>query len=265
MAILKIIMKKCIWCSRSEVKTSFNNLAHTVPKTLGGKNICKNVCDDCNSYFGCFHNTLPPIETVLKETFNISRARFLDAKNEIGKNKTLPRFSSIYFKVDFVKRKIELNNKYKFHSAFQEKICLQLKRGIYKMYLEELERQKGLAHDSKYDFIREFSRYNFNLVEDYPLIYFRRRHPMILMTDEWTQSPEVIIDDNRFSYLINESSFFEFEFLGHVFGIATSKYWRLSFDNYIHNSMIAKNRFFKDYIFVEKFNDIDLTLSILNN
>ncbi|MFN8296030.1 MAG: HNH endonuclease [Chitinophagales bacterium] len=258
---LIIKIRKCIWCSKDETKTSFQKLAHTISQSLGGKNICKNVCDDCNSYFGRYMDMLPPIETVLKETFNISRARFLESKNEIGKNKALPKFSSIYFKVDFKNRKIAIKDKYKFHSAFQEKVSRQLKRGIYKVYLEELERKEECAHDKKYDFIREYSRYNLG---DYPVIYFLRNHGIIMSCDEWTTNSEICTKE-EFKYLLEESSFFEFELLGHAFGIATSKYWKISFNEYIKKSMNVKANIFKGYKFVSNFNDIDLTLSILND
>ncbi|MFN7495135.1 MAG: hypothetical protein ACK5RG_19605, partial [Cyclobacteriaceae bacterium] len=40
-------------------------------------------------------NKLPAIETIIKETFNISRTFFLKSDNDIGKNKTMVKFSSI--------------------------------------------------------------------------------------------------------------------------------------------------------------------------
>ncbi|MFN9392766.1 MAG: hypothetical protein ACK57W_05535, partial [Flavobacteriales bacterium] len=108
-------------------------MAHTIPKSLGGLKTCDNVCDICNAFFGSHYQRLPPVETVIKETFNISRARLLSSTDKIGKNEALPRFSSIYFKVDFKKNKIDLNSYYKYHSTFQEKICRQLKKGLYKI------------------------------------------------------------------------------------------------------------------------------------
>ena len=129
-------MKKCIWCSRTEEKTEFKKEAHTIPQSLGGKNICINVCDECNLYFGSHNNKLPPIETVIKETFNISRARFLQSNNEIGRNKAMPKFSSIYFNVDLKKNKLSLKAAYKFNPHFQEKISRQLRKGIYKIFLD---------------------------------------------------------------------------------------------------------------------------------
>jgi len=237
-------------------------LAHTIPQNMGGKNICENVCDVCNSYFGNYNNGLPPIETVIKETFNISRARFLQANNEIGKNKTLPKFSSIYYKVDFKKGKLDLKSAYKFHRGFQEKISRQLKKGIYKIYLEEVERQKNIGHDSKFDFIREFARYDLG---DYPLIYFKRRFGIFPMADEWMKTPELFLkEEQKFKYLIEGDSFFEFEILGHVFGIATSRNWEISFDNYVRKTTKAKENLFESFNFVRKFGDIDLALAILD-
>jgi hypothetical protein len=255
-------VKKCIWCSKTEDKVEFKKLAHTIPQTLGGKKTCPNVCDECNLYFGSYNNKLPPIETVIKETFNISRARFLQTDNEIGKNKALPKFSSIYFNVDFIKNKLALKASYKYNAHFQEKISRQLKKGLYKIFLEETERQRQDGHIDKYDFIREFSRYDLG---DYPVFYFERNHGIILMTKDWAKTPELFLqDDLKFKYLINEPCFFEFELLGHVFGIATSRHWEIAFDNYIKKTKEAKKDQFKSFKIVKNFNDIDLTLSILN-
>lgn len=152
-------MKHCIWCRKTELEVPFDKLAHTIPQSLGGKDICSNVCDFCNHLFGQHYEGLPSVETVIKETFNISRITFLDKEN-IGKNKSLTKFTSIYFKVNLDKSKIELKGAYKIQKGFQEKIGRQIKKGLYKIYLEETERQKGMGHKAEYDFIREFARYN---------------------------------------------------------------------------------------------------------
>jgi hypothetical protein len=255
-------VKKCIWCSISEPKTEFKKLAHTIPQTLGGKNICQNVCDKCNLYFGSYNHKLPPIETVIKETFNISRARFLQHENEIGKNKAMPKFSSIYFNVDFVKNKLTLKSSYKHNAHFQEKISRQFKKGLYKIFLEETERQRQDGHNTKYDFIREFSRYDLG---DFPVFYFQRKHGIVVMTKDWAKTPELFFeDDSKFEYLVNEPCFFEFELLGHVFGIATSRHWEIALGNYLKKTCEAKKDHFKSYKVVEKFNDVDLSLAILN-
>ena len=254
--------KVCIWCRKNEQVVTFHKKAHTIPQQLGGRMICENVCDGCNLFFGTHFNGSPSVETIIKETFNITRARLL-SDNKIGKNKPLAKFSSIYFTVNFKKNMIDIKSKYLAHAGFQEKICRQMKKGIYKMYLEETERQHGEGLNSRYDFIREFCRYNLG---DYPVIYFERAFGIIATANEWIEHPELLLDkDSQMKYLVQEDQFQEFEFLGHVIAIAKTRSWLLDFDNYITRTAKAKIGFFKGWKFVKKFNDIDLTLAILNS
>jgi hypothetical protein len=126
-----------------------------------------------------------------------------------------------------------------------------------------MERQKGVGLDSQYDFIREFSRYDLG---DYPIFYFERTYGFIVVAKDWVSNPQFHIDkDYQMKYLVQEPSFFEFEFMGHVFGIATSRYWQLAIDNYQNKTVEAKGGYFKAWRLVNNFNDIDLLLSILDN
>lgn len=200
---------------------------------------------------------------VLKETFNIARVRFLESQGQIGKNKPISKISSEYFNINLQKRKISLKPAYKLQIGFQEKLAFQLKRGLYKIFLEEIERQTGDGHNSKYDFIREFSRYGFS---DYPVFYFRRLYGIIPVALPWVINPQLFFEEQYQSkYIIQEPQFFEFELLGHVFGIVTSKYWQLSSDNYLKNTIKAKNQFFHKPQLITKLTDIDLMLTILDN
>ena len=85
------------------------------------------------------------------------------------------------------------------------------------------------------------------------------------MTKDWAKTPELFLEDElKFKYLINEPCFFEFELLGHVFGIATSRHWEIALDNYIKKTSEVKKDLFKSLKLVKNFNDVDLSLSILN-
>ncbi len=256
------LVKHCIWCKQIEEETQFQKLAHTIPQSIGGQHICENVCDKCNHFFGQHFNGAPSVESIIKETFNVSRIRLID-KNKIGKNKPITKFSSQYFNVDLSKNKFSLKPSFRLQKGFQEKIGRQIKKGLYKMFLEEIERQKGDGHNSKYDFIREFCRYD---IGDYPVFYFERTHGIIMMVTSWITTPELFLDpDQQFKYLIREPYFFEFEFLGHVFGIATSRHWDLAVENYIKKTSEAKSGLFRKWRMVKYFNDIDLSLSILDD
>ncbi len=254
-------MKVCIWCRKTESIVSFNNKAHTIPKSLGGTHICKNICDNCNTFFGNPQNGYPSVEAILKDTFGISRAMLLNKTLE--KYKHINRFTTSYFKVDLDKSTIKLKQSYSVNRGFQEKVCRQMKKGIYKIFLEEMERQNGNALDERFDFIREFARHDLG---DCPVINFERRYGLIFVYEPYILKPELYFDQNHsMKYLICHPHFYEFEFLGHVLSIATTRHWIIDFDNYIKESVTQKAELFKRWQLIQKFNDIDLALSIFNN
>lgn len=115
-------MKQCIWCNRKEHDTSFKTLAHTFPQSIGGKKICKNVCDECNFAFGRKQQFQPSVDIAVKEIFNISKNIISTNTKQFQKN----RFKSEYFKIDIEKRKITLKPKYKLKSNFQETLLVVL-------------------------------------------------------------------------------------------------------------------------------------------
>src|SRR5690349_7596683 len=69
--------RRCIWCGLSDGEVPFRKRAHSIPQGLGGQDICENVCDHCNEYFGNKKSAGVSIEEAIKETFHISRLRFL--------------------------------------------------------------------------------------------------------------------------------------------------------------------------------------------
>ena len=254
--------KKCIWCFKTEPSVTFNKKAHTIPQSIGGKFICEDVCDDCNLYFGSKQAGLPSVEAAIKETFGIARARFMDASGKYGKNRLMPRFKSEYFNLDFKRKKIEFKYGFNGNLSFQENLAMQLKKGLFKMYLEELHRQLGTGFDDRYNFIRKFARFN---LMNFPVIYFERKHGIILSGVEWVDVPRLIINEPFLQYLAFEESFYEFEMMGHVFGIPATQEWELDFDKYIRKSMKIKEGFFHSWKWVRVFPDIDFQLTILND
>jgi hypothetical protein len=239
--------KKCIWClQEASDTTTFNKRAHTVPQSLGGQEICANVCDECNHYFGNHAQQLPSIEAIIKEAFVLARYRFLDGKN-IGKNQAMPRFTSRFFSVGTNPPSLKL------------KQIFQLR---YKMYLEEIERQVGEGHEPRYDFIREFARFDQG---DLPVFYFHRRAGIFLMVTDWIKHPRLMLRTEKpMTYLTSTSSFDEFEFLGHPFGVATAPDYAITFSEYIQHSTALKAQFFGAWGNIERFTDMDVALSILD-
>lgn len=252
-------MKKCIWCKRNENETTFNKLAHSIPKSLGGKNICQNVCDECNSFFGNTQLNHASIEETFKEVFNITRARLLHGFQIFTKNKKKERFKSRYFNIDIPKKKLKLKPAFRRELSFQIKLTNTFKRGLYKVYLEEVERQLGIAHDEKFDFVRQVARYG---IDTYPLFYFYRTNGIIMMLTDEAENPSIFFQ--KMNYLHNNDYYVEIEFMGHVFGFPINRYWELMLETNIKDSISKKNGFFNRYKEVKKISDIDLLLNVMD-
>lgn len=252
--------KKCIWCLEKEPNVSFLKKAHTIPKSLGGQNFNPNVCDSCNEYFGNRSSTKEEysIEEALKETFNITRRRLLTVsspKRQVG------RFKSKYFLIKVRNGKYSLSVKpsFELYSNFQEKICRAFKRGLYKMFFEELDRQKNNGFDPQFDIIRNFARYN---IGNLPVFYFERAHGILLLLEREIETPTLLLE--RMEYLYSDDKFVEIEFLGHVFGFPISKYNMKDFEEYASKSANYKKGLFKGTKTIKKLIDIDLFLNFMN-
>jgi HNH endonuclease len=253
--------KKCLWCLETEPQVTFERTAHTIPKSLGGQNYNPNVCDNCNNHFGdrkC-NNGKYSIEEALKEAFIISRTRLLNGektKRKIG------RFKSKFFDVKEKKGKLSLSIKtsFRFSPGFQKELCNSFKRGLYKMYFEELNRQKNTGFETKFDIIRN---YGINNIGELPVFYFTRKFGIMMMLSREAETPILLFD--RMKYLYSNDKFSEIEFLGHVFGFPISDFDRNDLKTYISESLKIKKDFFTNAIILDKLTDIDLALNILND
>ena len=251
-------MKTCLWCLNTENKVTFLKKAHTIPKSLGGQNFNKNVCDECNEYFGNKQDKNYSIEEALKEAFNITRKRMLlssKPKKQVGKFKS--RFFDIKEKKG--KYKFEFKTSFRFNSEFQKSLCRSFKRGLYKLYFEELNRQKGIGFETEFDLIRKFARYDEN---DLPIFYFQRSVGIIMILDKEAETPTLFFE--RMKYLYSDEYFEEIEFLGHVFGFPKKEFNLENFENYHTKSTEIKKGFFVGITKIEKFTNIDITFNIMN-
>lgn len=242
-------------------QVSFDKKAHTIPKSLGGQNYNNNVCDGCNAYFGNRNNNNGKysIEEALKEAFNISRRRFLNS----GKTKRkVGDFKSKFFEIKKRNGKYRLVVKpsFRFSSTFQKELCRAFKRGLYKMFLEELNRQKAIGYESKFNIIRQYARYNQG---EMPVLYFNKVIGMTIMFGQEAETPILFFD--RMKYLHSNEKFAEIEFLGHVFGFPISDFDENDFKKYISESIRQKKGFFKDAVMIERLTDIDITMRIMDD
>lgn len=156
--------------------------------------------------------------------------------------------------------RLTIKQSFRFSSNFQVELGRAFKRGLYKMFLEELNRQKNLGYEKKYDIIRQYSRYNKG---ELPVLYFNRIVGIMMMFGREAETPILFFD--RMKYLYSNDKFTEIEFLGHVFGFPIGKFNENDFKTYIAQSIKQKEGHFKDAVLIKKMTDIDITLKIMND
>ncbi len=250
----------CLWCLKSEDEVTFDKKAHTIPKSLGGQKYNNNVCDSCNEYFGSKNEQNYSIEEALKEGLNISRQRFLNGnitKRQIG------RFKSRFFEIKMKsngKHQLYIKPSFRFSKKFQQELAHSFKRGLYKMYFEELNRQKGLGYESEYNVVRNFARYNQG---NPPVLYFERRFGMFIMFAREAETPILYLQ--RMNYLLNSKNYAEIEFLGHVFGFPIADISTQEYIQCLTDSQNLKKDYFKGHKIIDKLIDIDIAMKIMND
>lgn len=250
-------MKKCIWCKKDEETTTFEKKAHSIPLSLGGMNFNRNVCDECNKFFGfTLDDYSYSIEEALKETLCISRERLLNretAKRKVGS------FKSKFFDVKDRNGKLRLSLKKNIflNYEYQRGLCHNFKKGLIKMWFEEYSRQNPNLdiYSDKFDYIRNFARYNSH---DIPIYYFNRKLPIFLLKKNEAETPRLIF--NRSTIYLQNENYFEFEFLGQVFGFPISSLSDVELTENLKESLELKKTLFKDCVEIKKIFDIDFLL-----
>ncbi|MDD2279820.1 MAG: HNH endonuclease [Bacteroidales bacterium] len=252
-------MRICIWCNKDESKVSFIKKAHTFPQSLGGDSICDNVCDLCNHYFGSPQSQSPAVEVVLKEILNISKYLLLNQVNEIPKNK---RYKSEYFNLNWEKKTIILKPRYSLRKGYQEKLGRLFRRGLYKVFLEERERQRGDAKDSRFDFIREFARYN---LSDYPIYYFKPKFGAVFFSSTDANKPMIRFTEHS-DKLDKDLRAYDYLIMGHNFCFPTSRHFVDLYLDYYKKYLKEQDYPFGTEITPIKYvEDIDFTFKYLND
>lgn len=255
-------MKECIWCFKKDPETTFINKAHTIPKSLGGQNFNKNVCDECNRYFGSASNQYKySVEEAFKEVLCISRFVLLSgskSKRKVGD------FKSKFFdlKEKNGKLNLKLRTQLNFRKGFQDDLCRNFKRGLYKVWYEEYCRQNDIKPQTSDTFsnVRKFCRYDEG---DLQVIYFKRSLGIILQMKNEAATP--VLKFGRMDYLHNTENYVEIEFLSHVFSLQIGERNENDFKEYLHESLNKKTKFFSEGIIVKNIFHIDVTMEIFKN
>lgn len=247
-------MKICIWCRRSTGVVPFNKKAHTFPDSIGGMSICEDVCDECNEYYGNKNNEGLSVEIVFKEALNLSKALLL---RNTGNNYW---HRSEFFAVDWKNRIIKHKKKYSTNPRFQEKIGRLFRRGMFKVFLEERQKQKSDALDDRFNFIREFARYDLG---DYPIFYHKPKFNWLFFQEDDVKEP--IIRFTEHSDEIDEKfRIFNYLIMAKYFVIPTSIAFQWTLENYLKEIEKEDHPMGLELIEVVRFEDIDFAFDFMH-
>lgn len=247
------MQKTCIWCKEKEPDVKFLRPAHIFPQSLGGKRICKNVCDSCNSYFGCKQPNLPSVEMALKEPLNISRMFLLSQYEKTNKL----RFKSEYFDYDLQKQIIKPKFKYRLISDFQLMFTKQFKRGIYKIFLEERSESVGDALNSQFDFIREFARIG---IGNYPVFYCRPNIPAIPVSKSDLESPVIRFTEHS-EEVMKTYGFYSYYFITHAIALPVISNYEIMKESYFKFLMAGDKPMYSEIREMKYIGDLDFLFS----
>ncbi len=184
----------CIFCGKSEPEVTFWKRPHTLPKTMGGRTIGFDICDDCNFFFGTIDKSMHPylaVEVCLKEILNVTKYLTDMWHAQIEGLEALPILDSIYFSIYQKENRIKFRKSFASTLSFVRVFTRCFKRGLYEIFLQEYHRQTKDGLNPQFDAIRRFARYNEG---DIPVWHMQYNRGIHFCVDE-SDGPLVPIND----------------------------------------------------------------------
>lgn len=224
----------CIWCKKTKPACTFYEKPHTIPKSLGGKNIGFDICDVCNHYFGepdlLSHPHLA-IEPCFKEIFGIIRF-LLEFSNPNHKPlNPQKKLSSIYFNFWESKKTIQLKSAFKLNSFFIKAFTRQFKRSLYEIFLQEYHYNTKRGLDKKFNKVRNFARFNKG---DLPVNHIKNNGVLLLSND---LSTPALTFEKECLECIDVYGFYEFWIFGHIFFLEVTPRAEITREVYLRNTI----------------------------
>jgi len=246
----------CIWCLEKEPKVSFDTEPHTISRQLGAKMIGFDICDSCNQYFGKIDKNLKfpmSVELAFKEIMNIMRILL----KELNEN-TYKSFGSTYFSYHHSESTIKITKNFKSNPFFISSLTRQFKKGVYEVFLQEYHRETKNGLDDRFNYLRNFVRYDKG---DLP-IYFLENSNGIHLVDEDIDNISFKFNDHVVSE-INNYGFYTMIIYGNIFFLEVTPRAELSREVYLKKESrkwIGSGFIFKKLRQLKSVTDIDFTL-----
>ena len=247
----------CIWCLKEEPEITFNIEPHTISRQLGAKMIGFDICDSCNQYFGKVDKNLKfpmSVELAFKEIMNIIRV-LLKGLDE----NTHKRLKSFYFNYFHSKRTIQIKKHFKSNPYFISCLTRQFKKGMYEVFLQEYHRETKNGLDNRFDYLRNFVRYDKGELP----IYFLENN--VYITEKDMDNVSFNFNENVISE-IDSYGFYTMILYGHIFFLEVTSRAELTREIFLtkqSRKLIGSGFVFKQLRELKYITDIDFTLKNL--
>ena len=245
----------CIWCMKKEPNVFFNKEPHTISRQLGATMIGFDICDSCNHYFGTVDKNLKfpmSVELAFKEIMNLMRVLLKGLDEDTHK-----WLKSTYFNYFHSKKTIQINRNFKSSPYFIYSLTRQFKKGLYEVFLQEYHRETKNGLDERFNYLRNFVRYNKG---DLP-VYFLENNGVYLLEQE----------NNSLSFKFNENvkseiddyGFYTMMIYGNVFYLEVTPRAELSREVFLRQhsrKLIGSGFVYKRLRELNAITDLDFTL-----
>lgn len=195
----------CIWCGKSEPEVKFNEVAHVLPRALGGQEIVSDVCDDCNHYFGTApkgKHGVPCMDHAFKEIFGAIRMFSKSLTSESYKN-----FSSSYFTYRHSNHLIKVRNNFN-----SKNVTHQFKRALYEVFLQKYHLVTGDGHNNMFQAVRNYARYDTGNLH----VFYGFNNIILSPGDDYMKHPYLPMGE-KLCEDITKYGMFDFWIMGHHF------------------------------------------------
>lgn len=146
---------------------------------------------------------------------------------------------------------------FKLRANFIQNITRKFKRGIYKIFLEEIHRQHGIGYDRKFDFFKGFVRYDFE--PELPIYILEFKHPIHILNEDFINKPEVKFDEVKLNK-IEKYGIAEMSIWGHQFAIPVSQRFEYQKEEYFNHIKYDLSSLFGRIVEMSSILNLDMML-----
>ncbi|UWX68141.1 HNH endonuclease [Empedobacter stercoris] len=206
--------KNCLWCNSPLTEHSKKKIAHTIPKSIGGKRKYDCECDSCNELFG---NPIDNKYNSLESSFTsvIGYIKYI-LNNDLNKSHII-KPKSHFYSVKLLKDgklKLDFKDVLKKSTFYSNSFFNFFKKAFFKIFISEFYTAYPKIYN-KLD-LEFYKKCILNDNYDIPLFMWKKDY-IYLVADQKIELDDMNLIHIEYDYLFEDDNILEFEYLGLIF------------------------------------------------